>query len=106
VLDEITSVDLVLIGGDTVWGPMPRETMDLLFGFDIPTTWIMGNADRDVFDRVEGPWEESNDRCADRLTGTSSTICVSNPRPHPSTASCTATGHRGTTPIRSRSDRP
>jgi putative phosphoesterase len=68
VLAEIGDVDLVLIGGDTVWGPFPRETMDLLMSLDVPTTWIMGNADRDVFDRVEGTWKEMNDWCADRLT--------------------------------------
>lgn len=68
VLDDLGEVDLILIGGDTVWGPMPRETMDLLTSLDVPTTWIMGNADRDVFDRVDGDWKESNDWCADRLT--------------------------------------
>jgi len=68
ILAEVGDVDLILIGGDTVWGPMPRETMDLLFELDVPTTWIMGNADRDVFDRVDGSWKESNDWCADRLT--------------------------------------
>jgi diadenosine tetraphosphatase ApaH/serine/threonine PP2A family protein phosphatase len=42
--------------------------MALLRGLDVDSTWIMGNADRDVFDRVEGNWKESNDWCADRLS--------------------------------------
>src|SRR5205085_11697364 len=35
-----------------------------LSSLDVPTSWIMGNADRDVFDRVD----ESSAWCADRLT--------------------------------------
>src|SRR5439155_6746082 len=68
VLDDLPSVDVIVIGGDVVWGPWPAETMDRLMSLDTPTKWIMGNADRDVFDRAEGTWKESNDWCADRLT--------------------------------------
>lgn len=66
VLAEMPSVDLVLVGGDVVWGPWPQETMDLLRGLG-SVEFIMGNADRDVFDRVEGDWKETNDWCADGL---------------------------------------
>ncbi len=61
-------VDLVVVGGDVVWGPMPRETMELLASLTVETSFLMGNADRDVFDRVPGRWKESNDWCADRLS--------------------------------------
>ncbi len=60
--------DVVVIGGDVVWGPWPQETMDRLLGLDRDVRFIMGNADRDVFDRTEGDWKVSNDWCADRLT--------------------------------------
>jgi diadenosine tetraphosphatase ApaH/serine/threonine PP2A family protein phosphatase len=59
---------LVVVGGDSVWGPMPQETMDVLRSLDRPVDFIMGNADRDVFDRVGGRWKEANDWCADRLS--------------------------------------
>lgn len=66
VMDELAGVDLVLVGGDVVWGPWPQETMDLLRA--LPSVeFIMGNADRDVFDRIEGKWKAVNDWCADAL---------------------------------------
>jgi predicted phosphodiesterase len=50
VLDDVrrASVDLVLVGGDVVPGPMPRGTIDLLRAFDLPTQYIRGNGDREV----------------------------------------------------------
>ena len=67
VLAELGRVDLVLVGGDVVWGPWPQETMDVLR--TLPSVeFIMGNADRDVFDRKEGDWKQTNDWCADRLS--------------------------------------
>ncbi len=68
VVAELDDVDAVVIGGDVVWGPWPQETMDLLRSLDGDVRWIMGNADRDVFDRVDGTWKETNDWCADRLS--------------------------------------
>ena len=70
VVAELGTVDLVLVGGDVVWGPWPQETMDLLTSLSSDVAFIMGNADRDVFDRVEGSWKASNDWCADRLSAT------------------------------------
>lgn len=66
VLSE--DVDVVVVGGDVVWGPMPQETMDLLRSLDRSVEFLVGNADRDVFDRVGGRWKETNDWCADRLS--------------------------------------
>jgi hypothetical protein len=67
VISEIGGVDVILVGGDVVWGPWPQETMDLLRS--VPNVeFIMGNADRDVFNRSAGKWKHTNDWCADRLT--------------------------------------
>jgi putative phosphoesterase len=40
--------DLVVVGGDVVPGPMPRETMAYLRALDVPTRFIRGNGDREV----------------------------------------------------------
>ncbi len=56
VLDEIRGegVDQVLVGGDVLPGPMPRECMDLLSSLEIPTKFIVGNGDREVAARMRG----------------------------------------------------
>ena len=41
-------VDAVVIGGDVVAGPWPTETYALLEALDLPTTWVRGNADREL----------------------------------------------------------
>ena len=51
---ERETVDLVLAGGDVVWGPMPRETLALLRGLGERAQFIRGNADREVAGRVPG----------------------------------------------------
>ena len=47
VLEDVRAkrVDQIVIGGDVVPGPMPRETLDCLLGLDIPTHFIHGNGD-------------------------------------------------------------
>ena len=54
VLREIEqeSVDLILVGGDIVWGPFPRETLDILLRLD-RARFIRGNADREVATRLD-----------------------------------------------------
>ena len=56
VLDEIrrAKVDQVVVGGDVVPGPMPRETIACLLDFDIPMQFIRGNGDREVLARLRG----------------------------------------------------
>jgi predicted phosphodiesterase len=56
VLDEIrrADVDCLLIGGDVVPGPMPRETLECLLDVDIPVQFIRGNGDREVLARMRG----------------------------------------------------
>lgn len=50
VLREVraANADHILIGGDVLPGPMPRECLDPLDAQDIPTTFIMGNGDRET----------------------------------------------------------
>jgi diadenosine tetraphosphatase ApaH/serine/threonine PP2A family protein phosphatase len=56
VLEEIrgAAVDLVLVGGDVLPGPMPRETLARLTGLDIPARFIRGNGDRAVLQALAG----------------------------------------------------
>jgi predicted phosphodiesterase len=50
VLREVRDahVDLLVIGGDVLPGPMPRETMACLMALEIPVRFIHGNGDRVV----------------------------------------------------------
>jgi putative phosphoesterase len=56
VLEDIreAEVDQVVIGGDVVPGPMPRETITCLLDLDIPVQFIQGNGDREVLARMKG----------------------------------------------------
>src|ERR1043166_6604526 len=56
VLQEIrqAQVDQVVVGGDVVTGPMPRETLECLLDLDIPVQFIQGNADREVLAQMAG----------------------------------------------------
>lgn len=47
-------VDQIVIGGDVVLGPMPRETFAYLLGLGIPMRFIHGNADRAVLELHAG----------------------------------------------------
>ena len=38
-------VDRVVVGGDVLPGPMPRETLGLLLGLDLPVEFIYGNGE-------------------------------------------------------------
>jgi putative phosphoesterase len=50
VLDEVrqAGVDEVVVGGDVVPGPMPRETLTALLELALPVRFIRGNGDREV----------------------------------------------------------
>jgi predicted phosphodiesterase len=56
VLREIAQaqVDLIVIGGDVVAGPMPRETLACLTNLALPVHFIQGNADREVVAQMAG----------------------------------------------------
>lgn len=56
VLSEIrqADVDQIVVGGDVVPGPFPRETLEYLVQLDIPTQFIHGNGDREVLAQMSG----------------------------------------------------
>lgn len=41
-------VDRIVVGGDVLPGPMPRETLDYLLDLDIPGQFIQGNGEREL----------------------------------------------------------
>ena len=51
VLDEVRDarVDLIVVGGDVLPGPMPREALVRLLSLDVPVQFICGNGDLAVF---------------------------------------------------------
>src|SRR5262245_32573478 len=56
VMQEIrqAGVDQVVVGGDVLPGPMPRETLDYLLDLDIPVEYIYGNGERAVLAEMAG----------------------------------------------------
>jgi len=67
-------VDLVLVGGDFAWGPLPRGTLDRLMSLEDRVRFIRGNADREVATRADDPelgerMASINRWCYDQLTG-------------------------------------
>ncbi|HYM63443.1 MAG TPA: metallophosphoesterase family protein [Gaiellaceae bacterium] len=57
VLAEIAAnpVDRIVVGGDVVAGPMPREVLSLLRDLGDDAVWVRGNGDREP-----GPWVASH----------------------------------------------
>ncbi len=76
VLEEVgrLEVDVILLGGDLAWGPLPRETISCIRKLEERSVFIRGNADREVAERygeAQGlePWvAEVNLWCAEQLT--------------------------------------
>jgi putative phosphoesterase len=56
VLAEISreNVDLIIVGGDVVPGPMPRQTLQRLLDLKIPTRFIPGNGEVAVLQKMAG----------------------------------------------------
>ena len=56
VLEEIrqADVDQIVVGGDVLPGPMPRETITCLQDLNIPVQFIQGNGDRVVLAQLTG----------------------------------------------------
>jgi predicted phosphodiesterase len=48
------AVDAIVVGGDVVLGPMPRETLELLLDLGTRGRFIRGNCDRLVVDAFDG----------------------------------------------------
>src|SRR5947208_203523 len=56
VLSEIDreGVDVIVIGGDMVPGPMAREVLEVLLSLGNRVNWIRGNCERDVVEAFDG----------------------------------------------------
>lgn len=56
VLQDIAEigVDRIIVGGDVVPGPMPRETLDRLLSLNLPCQLIQGNGEIAVLEAVAG----------------------------------------------------
>ncbi len=56
VIHEIMQAggDQIVVGGDVVAGPMPRETLDYLRNLSLPVHFIRGNADREIVAQMAG----------------------------------------------------
>src|SRR5262245_39494943 len=56
VLHEVrqAKVDQIVVGGDVVPGPMPRESFECLVNLDVPIQFIRGNCERDVLELLSG----------------------------------------------------
>jgi len=56
VLQEIraTGVDLIVVGGDVLPGPMPVETLSLLLKIEISVQFIRGNGEAEVLAQLAG----------------------------------------------------
>ena len=56
VLEEIRQVgaDHVVVGGDVLPGPMPRETLTHLLDLSIPVQFIYGNGEIAVLEQIAG----------------------------------------------------
>jgi putative phosphoesterase len=56
VLEDVrrANVDEIVVGGDVLPGPMPRETLERLLGLEIPIRFIRGNGDRVVLGAMRG----------------------------------------------------
>lgn len=56
VLEDIrqAEVDYVVVGGDVVPGPMPRETLACLLGLNVPVQFILGNGEVAVLEQMAG----------------------------------------------------
>jgi putative phosphoesterase len=51
---DAARADQIVVGGDVVLGPMPRETLDRLVALGPRARWIRGNCDRLVVDAFDG----------------------------------------------------
>lgn len=63
---ETEGIDRIVVGGDIVPGPMPRESVSALLDLTVPVQFIQGNGERDVLALHRG---EEPTRVPERLRG-------------------------------------
>ncbi len=56
---ERAGVERIVVGGDVVPGPMPREVIDTLLSLDAPVDFIRGNGEREVLGLRSGAEQTS-----------------------------------------------
>lgn len=49
--------ELVVLGGDLTWGPLPEETLVLFDQLEIPALFVRGNAERALLEPADDPTE-------------------------------------------------
>ena len=56
VLSDVRGMDveLVMVGGDVLPGPMPVESLDRLRDLDLPVGYLRGNGERETLAAVDG----------------------------------------------------
>ena len=56
VLEDVrrARVDRIVVGGDVVPGPMPRETLQRLLDLDVPVDFIYGNGEQEILRWMRG----------------------------------------------------
>jgi predicted phosphodiesterase len=61
VLEDVrrAEVDRIVVGGDVVPGPMPRETLERLMNLDLPVEFIYGNCEPAVLAQMAAPDADS-----------------------------------------------
>jgi putative phosphoesterase len=71
---DSAAVDLIVVGGDIAWGPLPRETMGRLLTLGDRACFIRGDADRDILESMNDEPDPDDEAaaesrwCAEELT--------------------------------------
>lgn len=70
VLDEVQAekVDIIVVGGDVIAGPMPSESLTLLQTLDLPVHFIRGNSESEFLRCINGKAPGGISAKADEVT--------------------------------------
>jgi predicted phosphodiesterase len=59
---EREDVDVLVFGGDLTWGPLPRETLDLVHPIANRSMFVSGNAERALLELAGGEFADPTER--------------------------------------------
>jgi hypothetical protein len=61
VLDEVRqgNIEQIVVGGDVLPGPMPRESLQQLLDLDIPVHFLLGNGELAMLALLAAPSEDA-----------------------------------------------